>query len=154
MEAAAIAEHETGNCWPAEYRSFVATCDIQSAIGSGLIGRMRMLVQSGMEGEEHGNCVCTAAQQNTNAVLSLAAERSARDGPSPSRIRFPGRRRNIGKGIAAQSRVFRFDLRRTCAKLCRKNGDSLEQIKFLLGHSSIPDNGALPGLGAGVGESR
>ena len=29
------------------------------------------------------------------------------------------------------------DLRRTCAKLCRKAGYDLEQIKFLLGHSSI-----------------
>jgi integrase len=29
------------------------------------------------------------------------------------------------------------DLRRTCAKLCRKNGGDLEQIKFLLGHNSI-----------------
>ena len=29
------------------------------------------------------------------------------------------------------------DLRRTCAKLCRKNGGDLAQIKFLLGHSSI-----------------
>jgi integrase len=29
-------------------------------------------------------------------------------------------------------------LRRTCAKLCRNNGGDLEQIKFLLGHSSIP----------------
>jgi len=29
------------------------------------------------------------------------------------------------------------DLRRTCAKLCRKNGGDLEQIKFLLGRSSI-----------------
>jgi integrase len=29
------------------------------------------------------------------------------------------------------------DLRRTCAKLCRKNGGDIEQIKFLLGHSSI-----------------
>ena len=29
------------------------------------------------------------------------------------------------------------DLRRTCAKLCRKGGGDLEQIKFLLGHSSI-----------------
>jgi integrase len=27
------------------------------------------------------------------------------------------------------------DLRRTCAKHCRKNGGDLEQIKFLLGHS-------------------
>ena len=29
------------------------------------------------------------------------------------------------------------DLHRTCAKLCRKSGGDLEQIKFLLGHSSI-----------------
>jgi len=29
------------------------------------------------------------------------------------------------------------DLRRTCAKLCRKNGGDLEQSKFLLGHASI-----------------
>jgi integrase len=29
------------------------------------------------------------------------------------------------------------DLRRTCAKLCRRNGGDLEQVKFLLGHSSI-----------------
>jgi integrase len=29
------------------------------------------------------------------------------------------------------------DLRRTCAKLCRNNGGDLEQIKFLLAHSSI-----------------
>ena len=29
------------------------------------------------------------------------------------------------------------DLRRTCAKLCRKAGGDLEQIKFLLGHSFI-----------------
>jgi integrase len=29
------------------------------------------------------------------------------------------------------------DLRRTCAKLYRKNGGDLEQIKLLLGHASI-----------------
>jgi integrase len=29
------------------------------------------------------------------------------------------------------------DLRRTCAKLCRKSGGDLEQIEFLLGHSSV-----------------
>jgi integrase len=29
------------------------------------------------------------------------------------------------------------DMRRTCAKLCRKGGSDLEQIKFLLGHASI-----------------
>ena len=29
------------------------------------------------------------------------------------------------------------DLRRTCAKLCRKNGQELEQIQFMLGHASL-----------------
>jgi site-specific recombinase XerD len=29
------------------------------------------------------------------------------------------------------------DLRRTCAKLCRRSGGDLEQIQFLLGHASI-----------------
>jgi len=29
------------------------------------------------------------------------------------------------------------DLRRTCAKLCRKADGDLKQIKFLLGHASI-----------------
>ncbi len=41
---------------------------------------------------------------------------------------------------AAEIGIARFgahDLRRTCAKLCRKAGGDLEQIKFLLGHSSI-----------------
>ena len=37
------------------------------------------------------------------------------------------------------------DLRRTCAKLCRKNGGDLEQIKFLLGHSSIQTTERYPG---------
>ena len=41
------------------------------------------------------------------------------------------------------------DLRRTCAKLCRKNGGDLEQIKFLLGHSSIQTTERYLGLGAG-----
>jgi integrase len=29
------------------------------------------------------------------------------------------------------------DLRRTCAKLCRRSGGQIEQIQFLLGHASI-----------------
>jgi integrase len=40
------------------------------------------------------------------------------------------------KGIGIE-RFGAHDLRRTCAKLCRKSGGDLEQIKFLLGHSSI-----------------
>src|SRR6202165_2265644 len=41
------------------------------------------------------------------------------------------------------------DLRRTCAKLCRKNGGDLEQIKFLLGHSSHSNDGTFSWFGAG-----
>ena len=39
--------------------------------------------------------------------------------------------KEIGVSIAAH------DLRRTCAKLCRRHGGALEQIQLLLGHSSI-----------------
>jgi integrase len=47
---------------------------------------------------------------------------------------------SVVERCAKQIGIERFgahDLRRTCAKLCRKNGGGLEQIKFLLGHSSI-----------------
>ncbi len=40
------------------------------------------------------------------------------------------------------------DLCRTCAKLCRKVGGDLEQVKFLLGHSSA-DGRTLLTLGTG-----
>jgi integrase len=42
-----------------------------------------------------------------------------------------------GRRIRTVANFGAHDLRRTCAKLCRKNGGDLEQIKFLLGHSSI-----------------
>lgn len=48
--------------------------------------------------------------------------------------------RSVVEQSARQIGIERFgahDLRRTCAKLCRKGGGDLEQIKFLLGHSSI-----------------
>lgn len=47
---------------------------------------------------------------------------------------------SVVEQAAKQIGIARFgahDLRRTCAKLCRKAGGDLEQIKFLLGHSSI-----------------
>lgn len=47
---------------------------------------------------------------------------------------------SVVESSAREIGILRFgahDLRRTCAKLCRKNGGDLEQIKFLLGHSSI-----------------
>jgi integrase len=39
--------------------------------------------------------------------------------------------------VYARYRSKIYAMRRTCAKLCRKNGGDLERIKFLLGHSSI-----------------
>ena len=47
---------------------------------------------------------------------------------------------SVVEQTAKQIGIERFgahDLRRTCAKLCRKAGGDIEQIKFLLGHSSI-----------------
>lgn len=47
---------------------------------------------------------------------------------------------SVVEQAAKQIGIERFgahDLRRTCAKLCRRAGGDLEQIKFLLGHSSI-----------------
>jgi integrase len=47
---------------------------------------------------------------------------------------------SVVEQAAKQIGIERFgahDLRRTCAKLCRNAGGNIEQIKFLLGHSSI-----------------
>jgi integrase len=44
--------------------------------------------------------------------------------------------RNAGKAIGHPD-LTPHDLRRTCAKLCRKAGGELEQIQLLLGHASI-----------------
>jgi integrase len=38
---------------------------------------------------------------------------------------------------AGMERIAPHDLRRTCAKLCHSAGGELEQIQFLLGHSSV-----------------
>jgi integrase len=52
--------------------------------------------------------------------------------------RLGGMERGRASRRRAGSGEFRgTDLRRTCAKLCRSRGGDLEQIKFLLGHSSI-----------------
>jgi integrase len=40
-------------------------------------------------------------------------------------------------GATSLGKLSPHDLRRTCAKLCRKAGGDLEQIQFLLGHASI-----------------
>ncbi len=52
----------------------------------------------------------------------------------------PGAALQVVRGYAERIGIGRLaphDLRRTCAKLCRKRGGDLEQIKFLLGHESI-----------------
>ncbi len=86
-------------------------------------------------------------KQATNAWMTAAA---IDEGRLLRSIRKGGKR--IGNGLsdwavwdvvqrsAKEIGIERFgahDLRRTCAKLCRKAGGDLEQIKFLLGHSSI-----------------
>ena len=64
----------------------------------------------------------------------------------------------IGEGIADEKAIWRIvvdyaaqtslgnlaphDLRRTCAKLCRKAGGNLEQIQLLLGHASVATRNA------------
>jgi len=40
-------------------------------------------------------------------------------------------------GATSLGKLAPHDLRRTCAKLCRKSGGELEQIRLLLGHASI-----------------
>ena len=86
-------------------------------------------------------------KQGINAWMAAAG---IEDGRLLRSIRKGGKK--IGEGLsdwavwsvveqsAKQIGIERFgahDLRRTCAKLCRKAGGDLEQIKFLLGHSSI-----------------
>ena len=59
---------------------------------------------------------------------------------------------SVVEQAAKQIGIERFgahDLRRTCAKLCRRSGGDLEQIKFLIGPQLDPDHRTLPGLGAG-----
>ncbi|HTF63633.1 MAG TPA: tyrosine-type recombinase/integrase [Edaphobacter sp.] len=49
---------------------------------------------------------------------------------------------SVVRQSAEQIGIDRFgahDLRRTCAKLCRKSGGDLEQIKFLLGHCCLSE---------------
>lgn len=50
---------------------------------------------------------------------------------------------SYGKSIGIQ--IAPRDLRRTCAKLCRKSGAELEDIQLLLGHASIQETGKCVG---------
>ncbi len=86
-------------------------------------------------------------KQGINAWLTAAG---IEDGRLLRRVNKAGKPRGDGlsdwavwsvvEQAAKEIGIERFgahDLRRTCAKLCRKAGGDLEQIKFLLGHSSI-----------------
>ncbi len=86
-------------------------------------------------------------KQGINTWMTAAA---IEDGRLLRRVSKSGKKQGIGlsdwavwsvvEQSAKQIGIDRFgahDLRRTCAKLCRKAGGDLEQIKFLLGHSSI-----------------
>jgi len=83
------------------------------------------------------------------AVTAWTAAAGIQSGPIARSVTKGGR---VGSGLSTWSvwsivqsaareiGVERFgahDLRRTCAKLCRKSGGDLEQIRFLLGHASI-----------------
>jgi integrase len=61
-------------------------------------------------------------------------------------LRSVDRHGKMGESITAQAMlglvaeyadIRPHDLRRTCAKLCRRSGGDLEQIQLLLGHASI-----------------
>ncbi len=86
-------------------------------------------------------------KQGINAWMAAAG---IEDGRLLRRVSKSGKKQGIGlsdwavwsvvEQTAKAIGIERFgahDLRRTCAKLCRKAGGDLEQIKFLLGHSSI-----------------
>jgi integrase len=66
--------------------------------------------------------------------------KGAKDGPlesatlAPMGVWWPVKEYAEGIGL---KNLAPHDLRRTCAKLCRKSGGDLEQIQMLLGHASI-----------------
>jgi len=44
---------------------------------------------------------------------------------------------HYARATTSLGKLARHDLRRTCAKLCRKSGGELEQVRVLLGHAPI-----------------
>ncbi len=76
---------------------------------------------------------CGRHRRRAAAALHPQGRQGRRE---PQRLGHLGRRDRVCKEIGIE-RFGAHDLRRTCAKLCRKSGGDLEQIKFLLGHSSI-----------------
>lgn len=78
----------------------------------------------------------TAAGVISGHIFCSINRHSKITGPSISEQAILDTVRHYGNQIGLAD-IRPHDLRRTCAKLCRNRGGELEQIQFLLGHSSI-----------------
>ena len=82
----------------------------------------------------------TAAAEITKGRIFRSIPKGAKDGPLESETLAPmgvwWLVKEYAEGIGLRN-LAPHDLRRTCAKLCRKSGGDLEQIQMLLGHASI-----------------
>jgi integrase len=118
-------------------------------------GRWVILDLVGKGGRIHTVAIPIWVKQGTNAWMTAVG---IEDGRLLRRVSKTGKPQGEGlsdwavwsvvEQAAKQIGIERFgapDLRRTCAKLCRKAGGDLEQIKFLLGHSSIQTTERYPG---------
>ena len=74
-----------------------------------------------------------SASQNVEKFHKQSKAHQLNDGPIWSVVESSAKEIGI-------ERFGTHDLRRTCAKLCRKNGGDLERIKFLLGAQLDPDD--------------
>ena len=82
----------------------------------------------------------TAAAEITEGRIFRSIPKGAKDGQLESKTLAPmgvwWLVKEYAEGIGIKN-LAPHDLRRTCAKLCRKSGGDLEQIQMLLGHASI-----------------
>jgi site-specific recombinase XerD len=100
---------------------------IADMIGKG--GRVRTIpVPAGVK-QRVDNWLAAAAIESGRILRSMNRHgRVTAESMSPN---------GVLKLVAEYSHVKPHDLRRTCAKLCRKSGGELEQVQLLLGHASI-----------------
>jgi integrase len=82
----------------------------------------------------------TVAAGITEGRIFRSIPKGAKGGPLKSKTLAPmgvwWLVKEYAEGIGLKN-LAPHDLRRTCAKLCRKSGGDLEQIQMLLGHASI-----------------
>jgi integrase/recombinase XerD len=82
----------------------------------------------------------TSAAQITEGRIFRSIPKGAKEGPLESEALAPmgvwWLVKEYAEGMGLKN-LAPHDLRRTCAKLCRKSGGDLEQIQMLLGHASI-----------------